>query len=452
MSSLALGIGLRYLLRKSGGNRRRTISAVAGIALSMVPLVLVMEMADGMIRGITVRYIETGSYHLQAYPTADLDESALRGAAARIGSVDGVVAVTPEHRGVGLLSSVAGKSGVQLRSVPPDLLERDSGFERYLEVEAGSFDLSDSRSIVVGRYLARELEVGPGDEVRLLTVRSLEGRSFLPRVSRFTVSGVVSTGYQELDRLWAFLPLSRGLEVLPAESSESYLGIKIEDPYALQPALFGSPLPSLEERRDERAAVRTANDVADELGFDWRVYSWYNLERSRYVSFQTTRNLLLFIMLLIVIVASVNVSSTLVMLVVEKEQEIAFLRTLGAPPRLIERVFLASGAIIGGAGVTLGTALGIALAINVNELLAAMEQLVNLAASTWRYLFLPDSLGSERILLLSRDFYLERIPISLDPLELVSLAAAAMTISLIAAVVPARRSAEIYPLELLRRR
>jgi lipoprotein-releasing system permease protein len=449
---LAVQIAARYLLRKSGGNRRRTISAVAGIALSMIPLILVMEMADGMIRGITARYIETGTYHLQAYPGAAIDLKGLRKAAEELRGVPGITSVSPEHRGVGLLSAAGGKSGVQVRAVPPELLDRDRGFGEYLSVEAGSFDITDENGIVLGRYLAEELGVSPGEEVRLLTVRSLEGRSFLPRVSRFTVTGVVSTGYQELDRLWAFLNLERGLRVLPPENSDTYLGLKMEHPYALQQNLFGSPLPSLEDYRTESAAGVTLREVTDTLGYDWRVYSWYNLERSRYVSFRTSRNLLLFIMMLIVIVASVNVSSTLVMLVVEKEQEIAFLRTLGAHPMLIQQIFLAAGGLIGVAGVALGTLLGVTLAINVNELLLALEQLVNIVVGFARSLAAPaGAAAGERILLFSQEYYLERVPISLDPLELATLSALAMALSVIAAVVPARRSVQVYPLELLRR-
>lgn len=448
---LALAVAGRYLFRSAGGNRRRTLSAVAGIALSMVPLVLVMELADGMIRGITARYIETGTYHLQAYPAQEFD---LQGAAAiteGLGEIEGVEHAAVEHRGVGLLSSPGGKSGVQLRSVPPDLREEDRGFREYLTVEAGTFDLSSPENIVLGRFLASELEASVGDEVRLLTVRSLEGRSFLPRVSRFTVTGVVSTGYQELDRLWAFIPLERGLQVLPQENSDTFIGLKIAEPYALQPALFGSPLPSLEDRRDEASALATLSAVRERLGPGWRLYSWYGLERSRYVSFQTTRNLLLFIMLLIVVVASVNVSSTLVMLVVEKEQEIAFMRTMGANPRLIQEIFLAAGALIGAAGVGVGLLFGVLLAINVNELLVLLEELVNGLARLARALFTAGE-SAERILIFSREFYLERVPISLDPLELSVLAALAMALSLFAALIPARRGLRIYPLELLRRR
>lgn len=449
---LALSIATRYLLRKSGGNRRRTISAIAGIALSMVPLILVMELADGMIRGITSRYVETGTYHLQAYPSGDLSPAEFRARAQELREIPGVQNSVVEHRGVGLLSAPGGKSGVQLRSLSPTVLEKDRGFRKYLRIDDGSFDIEGDEDIVLGRYLAEELEVGPGDEVRLLTVRSLEGRSFLPRVSTFVVRGVVSTGYQELDRLWAFVSLKRGLAVLPPENADTFIGIKIDNPYALEQTLFGSPLPSLEDLRATRSAEKTVGAVTDSLGFNWRAYSWYNLERSRYVSFQTSRNLLLFIMALIVVVAAVNVSSTLVMLVVEKEQEIAFLRTLGATPALIERIFLAAGALIGALGVGVGAVLGVALAVNVNELLLGLEQAINSAAIAGRAIFAPDSAGAaERILLFSQEFYLEEVPITIDPLELGTLVAVGMLLALLAAIVPARRSVQVYPLELLRR-
>ena len=124
--------------------------------------------------------------------------------------------------------------------MPAEAWGEDEGLRRYVSVEAGSFDLSGEDNVVLGRALAEDLGVEPGDPVRLLTVRPLEGGAFLPRVSRFTVTGIISTGYQELDQLWVFMPLDRGMRVLPPGSSRQLLGIKITDPYALPNPLFSS--------------------------------------------------------------------------------------------------------------------------------------------------------------------------------------------------------------------
>jgi len=184
-----------------------------------------------------------------------------------------------------------------------------------------------------------------------------------------------------------------------------------------------------------------------------QVYSWYQLEKASYKSFQTTRALLLFIMVLIVAVAAVNVSSSLVMVVLEKTPEIAMLKAMGAGPWGIGLGFTVTAAATGLAGTILGLALGALVAVNINALLAGLERILNLGGRAAFVLLSPLLPLPEppAVRLFNAEFYLEAIPITLSFRQLVAVAAGTMLLSVLAAWLPARRAGAIRPLEVLRR-
>lgn len=440
----SLFLAIRYLGGRGERGGARIRAAVLGVGISLVPLIVVLQVADGMIQGITDRFIEAGTYHLQAMHAPDMSLPEVEDAAGRAATAPGVTAVTPERRGMGLLSSQQGRSGVTIRAIPADAWGRDAGLRRYLDVVSGSFDLTAEDSVVLGEALADELGVEPGDPVRLLTVRPLENGAFLPRVSRFTVAGVVSSGYQELDQLWVFMPLARGMRVLPPGSSRQILGIKIAEPYSLPNPLFAAG-----RSGDGRYL---ANEISRRLGAEWRLYTWYQLERSRYMSFRTTKNLLVFIMALIVVVASVNISSSLVMLVLEKQSEIAILKSTGASPAGVRRIFVLAGFFTGALGAALGLAVGLAVAVNINAVLTGIEAVANWMQGGIYLLFSPVLDDVPRSLnVFHSEFYLETIPIMVSAGQLLAVASLTVLLATIAALVPAYRAGRVRPLEVMRR-
>jgi lipoprotein-releasing system permease protein len=210
-----------------------------------------------------------------------------------------------------------------------------------MELIDGDFDLSEGRSLLIGEYLAAQLELAPGDPVRIITTRSDRSSRSLPRVSRFTVAGVVSSGYRELDSLWVFMSASDALRIIPPGEAREIIGVKIEDPFSVEPAAgdlgfvniagaeSGGASGMAGEDVSEVSESPILSDIREIIDQNWRVYSWFDLERSQYMSFITTRNLLLFIMVLIVLVAAVNISAAMIMLVLEKQEEIAMLKALG---------------------------------------------------------------------------------------------------------------------------
>ena len=282
--------------------------------------------------------------------------------------------------------------------------------------------------------VAEELGVGVGDEIRLLTARPVRGR-FVPRITRFVVAGLFSSGYQELDRGWVYCGSEDGRRILPADAGRLVVGVKLNDLARLDATAA----------EVERVLART--------GLPARVSGWYELEENQYRSFQTTRALLILIMALIVLVAAVNVSSALVMIVLEKRPEIAILKSMGAAPGLLAGSFVAAGFLAGLLGALLGVPLGLLVAVNVNAIVRALEAGVNaaLAAAAGAVALFGGAADYRPLLLMNPAFYLESIPVRISLFEASAAALLAILVSTAASYLPARRAAAIKPLEVLRR-
>ena len=426
-------LGLRTFISRRGKISSLLFGSIIGIGLSLIPLVVVLEVADGMIEGITRRYLEVGTYHLQVSLAGDANLESYENLAGQLRKHPGITRVITERRGMGLLYTGSRRGAVTIRAVPPSLYREDGDFRRYFQILDGSFDLDRPQAILVGREIARKLGVRVGDQVKLLSMVSTSVGRSLPRVSSFTVTGVFTTGYQELDKLWAYIPLAAAERVLPGGGSSTFLGLKVADPF---------------DRIDAQLRALEAD-----LPAEARAVSWYELERANYKSFQTTRALLIFVMALIVAVASVNISSSLIMVVIEKTEEIGILKAMGADPRSITRTFVFAGLCVGLLGVILGLSLGLTVAVNINSILTGAELLVNRLVFTFRQLISPiiEVHSSAPVRLFNAEFYLEEIPIRVKVAELFSVAAASLLLSALAAFFPARAAGRIKPLEVLRK-
>jgi lipoprotein-releasing system permease protein len=426
-------LGLRTFVSRRGRISSLLFGSIIGIGLSLIPLVVVLEVADGMIEGITRRYLEVGTYHLQVSLVGDANLESYEILAERLRDRPGVTRVITERQGMGLLYTDSGRGAVTVRAVPPYLYREDADFRRFFQILEGSFDLDTPQAILVGREIARKLGVHVGEPVKLLSMISTSVGRSLPRVSSFTVTGIFTTGYQELDKLWTYIPLSAAARVLPGSSSSTFLGVKVKEPF---------------QRIDAQLRALEA-DLPEEA----QAVSWYDLERANYKSFQTTRALLVFVMALIVAVATINISSSLIMVVIEKTEEIGILKAMGADPRDITRTFVFTGLCVGFAGVLLGLSLGLTVAVNINSILAGAELLVNWLVLAVRQLISPIVAvrSSAPVRLFNAEFYLEEIPIRVKVVELFSVAASSLLLSALAAFFPARAAARIKPLEVLRK-
>lgn len=386
----------------------------AGIALSIVPVIVVLVVADGMIEGITGRFLELDTYHVRIgnLNGGERDTEALVEA---VRALPQVVLAETELRSLGLMFKDGARVVVEVRSVSPDLLLRDLGLQRYFSVE-GAFDLGAEDHVVIGRKMANSLGVEVGDMMALL----VQGKN-RPYVVR--VSGIYSSGYQQLDGAWAFM--GSPSEALSAAAGSRFIGVKVSDPFGGLDALVA--------------------DLRPLLPPDARIATWFELRQASYQSFRATKVWLVLIMTVIALVAVFNVASALRMLIVERSADLAYLRAMGGSSDQIGVAVLTIGLTSGAVGSVVGVALGMAIAVNVNELLAQLERVVNTVL-----MMLPGSDASSR--LLDRSFYLEQIPVRPDPLQLLLTVVAATVAATVAAVRPALQSARMQPTETLRQR
>ena len=415
----ALFIALRYLWTRAGEGVRYLKGAAAGIAISLIPIIITLIVADGMIMGITDRYIELGTGHLQVFDLTSYNNT--EDTVNKLNDIDGVKGTWPEQRGIGVIAGKSGRKGVTVRSIESSFWD-DPGAAGLLTVIDGVNKPVTERDIVLGETLAEAIGVRVGDTVRLMTLRTLDSGRLTPRNASFTVSGILSCGYNELDALWCITSWEGGRRLLSIEQSSTSYIIKINNPY---------------EKADDFAWK-----LYQQLGSGYSVYTWKDLLRSQYSSYETTRQLLLFIMALIVIVAAVNVSSATNMLVMERKRDIAVLKVSGAGVRGVTSVFLLGSFLTGFIGGIIGITLGLFLGSNINFIIRSLERILS---------FFSHFFNGSDIKILDPGFYLETIPIIIDWSAVLMIWIFTILCSVAASMIPARRAGKLKPMDLLRK-
>jgi lipoprotein-releasing system permease protein len=418
------------------GGRRSLFGAVCCIALSLIPLVVVLVVSDGMIQGITARIIGLSSYQMQILPDQRLADSPtledlqdLGNAAAQ---VEGVLAAYPERQGIGLAAGQQGRTGATIRALDPDIFTQSPAFTGLFTVLEGNLRLSAPRSALLGSKIASDLGISTGQTVRLITLRQSPSGATLPQAAAFTVEGIISSGYQELDARWVFIPLETGFAILPEESSRTFVGVETAD------AFSGN-------------FFRICQAVENILPPQFYLVPWHRLNEAQFENFASSRTMLLFVMFLIVLVAVVNVSSALVILVIERRREIAILKSLGAGSPGISLSFLLTGLFCGVCGVALGIPLGLLCAVNVNEIIIFIEKVVNITARFVYTIAWGAGGGFVPVRFLDPAYYLEEIPVVLPFGPLFAIAAGTLALSVLLSAFPASRAGSERPIHTLRK-
>lgn len=415
--------------------RRSLLGAVICIALSMIPLVVVLVVSDGMIEGITGRIVGLSSYHAQiaqdrTFTTTEGNMTALQQIAAGVSEAEGVTGTFIERQGSALAAGKTGRSGAAVRAVEERFFTESDAFTRYVEVVEGDAAFPEKNCAVIGKKIAELLGISTGDTIRLITARTTETGSVVPKVSSFKVSGIVSSGYQEIDALWVFIPLETGFSYLASSASTISIGIETEDP-------FGPDY--------EPLARRLERQTPDGFMF----FRWSELNTAQYENFASTRVMLLFVMFLIVLVASVNISSALVMLVLERRKEIAILKSLGASGSGISLVYIMTGAAAGLAGTVIGIIPGVICAVNINSVIQWTEKAVNVIGRVVYTIFSSGEYTA--VHLMDPAYYLETVPVTVSVKELLVIAAGTVLLSILVSVIPAVRAGKDKPLNILRK-
>jgi lipoprotein-releasing system permease protein len=261
--------------------------------------------------------------------------------------------------------------------------------------------------IVLGRRLAERMTAFPGDTVTMVSPAGSRFNaalgSFVPKWWTFEVTGVFQSGMYEYDNAYVLLPR----------------------PLAQQYAGLGAAVTGLEVRLDDPwAAPRVGRELEAELGYPYRTLDWQTQNASLFSALQLEKLAMGTILLLIVVVAAFNIVSTLTMLVRDKTREIGILRAMGLPVRSLRRVFVLQGVVIGVVGAVLGTGLGLVLARVVDR-----RQIVALDPSV---------------------YFIDHLPVQVDPLDLLVILLASITVATLATLYPAWQAATLNPVDAIR--
>lgn len=413
--------------------RKSLFGAVLCIGLSIVPLVVVTSVTNGMIDGMTERIIGLSTSHIQAYVAPNISKvktvEAFTKYASEAAGVRGVVAAYPEVEISALAAGKNGRSGIEIRAIEPDIFVRNKSFAKLFEVcegELGDFVSAGGEKLaIIGQKLSKDMDLHAGDTIRIITTRSVgeNNERIVPKLTSFKIAAVVSSGYQELDQFWVFIPLESAYSSLSMESANYNIMIETQD-------AFSPELVAIQKR------------LADIFGRYANVYRWDQIHTAEFENFSSTKVMLVFVMMLIVLVATVNISSAIVMLVMERQKEIAILKSIGAKPRGITFAFLLAALSCGAGGLIIGLPVGILLTLFSNQLVHGLERLVNWFSTMG---------GGGEVHLMDPAYYLSEIPVEIPVNQVILIAVAVFLLSILVSYLPSRKAGREKPLDILRK-
>jgi lipoprotein-releasing system permease protein len=405
-------VALRYILSRSGNRFISFIStmSILGIAVGVAVLVVVLSVVNGFETELRLRILSMTSHaSITGYEDGIRNWQAAGELAEKHPRV---LRSAPFIQGEGMLVHDEAVSGVAIRGVLPVRELSVSGIGEKMtngsleELEAGSF------RIVLGAALARELSVSKGDKIIMAVNQgTVTPAGIMPRVRRFTVAGTFEAGMYEYDRGLAFVHLLDAAKLYRMGDNVTGLRLKLDD-------LFLAP--------------EVVRDVALQMGGSYFVSDWTRQHRNFFRSIALSKRMLFTVLLLVVAVAAFNIVSTLVMVVKDKQSDIAILRTMGASPGSIMAIFTIQGTLVGLLGVFLGVVLGILIASNTETLIHALE-----AALDTRFLA-PDV------------YFISDLPSEVRTSDLVTVCTTALVLCTLSTIYPAWRAARTRPAEALR--
>jgi lipoprotein-releasing system permease protein len=407
-----LYIGLRYTRAKRRTHFISFISGVSmlGIALGIAALITVMSVMNGFEKEIRARILGAAAHvQLLGGDRGIADWEAL---AAQARKHPEVVSSAPFVQAQGLLSTGTAVRGVFVRGIVPELEDQVADFSKHMVagrldgLKAGGF------GVVIGVGIARALQLNVGDKVTLISPQGqVTPAGLMPRLKQFTVVGIFALDHNEFDSALALARMEDAQVLYRMDGNVSGVRLKV---------------------RNIDAAPRITRELAGGMPPDVFPTDWTQQNVNYFRAIQIEKRMMFIILTLIIAVAAFNLVSTLVMVVTDKHPDIAILRTLGASPGSIMKIFVVQGAVIGIVGTLLGVAAGVALALNIDVVVPFIER----------------TLGFH---FLSREvYYISELPSDLHWNDVWSVAVVSLALAFVATLYPSWRAARVNPAEALR--
>jgi lipoprotein-releasing system permease protein len=414
ISTFERTVAFRYLRsrRQEGFISVTAGFSLMGICLGVAALIIVMSVMNGFRHELITRILGFNGHITIAGPSDGIGDYA--SFADALGEVPGAILVAPLIEGQVLASSPYGQAGVIVRGIrPEDLADQTLVAEN---VKIGDLDeFGTKKGIIVGSKLMFRLGLNYGDTITLLSPQGVPTAfGTIPRSVAYPIVGVFEVGMYEFDSGIVYMPLDEAQTYFRRGETVTQIEVMVEDP---------------EDPEDARNA---AFQIALERGTPGlRIADWQQTNSHLYGALQVERNVMFLILTLIIVVAAFNIISSLIMLVKDKNGDIAIVRTMGASRGSVMKIFLLTGACIGIAGTLVGFVLGLLFCIYIEEI----RQLVQLITGP---------------LFPAEVYFLTHMPAKLDWSEVLTIVAMALGLTFLAALYPAWRAARVEPAEALR--
>ena len=405
-------IGTRYLRATQGRGFVSFISmiCIAGLMLGVAVLIVVLSVMNGFEQELRSRILTVTSHATLMGLDGPLPD--WRGARDAALKQPGVQAAAPYIEAQAMFASGPRLTGAQLRGVDPVEEARTVGLGRQL-LQGRLDSLQPGRyRVILGEALAQELGVQVGGSVVLIAPQgTATPTGIVPRMRRFEVSGIFRSGMYEFDRGLALVNLADAARLYRMGDDVTGIRLALADPLA---------------------APATVRQLALALGGGFYVSDWTRNHANFFRSIQMTKSMMFVILLMVVGVAAFNIVATLVMIVKEKQTDIAILRTLGAGPANVLAAFAVQGVLIGVTGIVLGVGLGALVATNLESLVHGLERLT----------------GNK--FLDAKVYFMSDLPAQVQLADVLQIGGVAFVLCALATVYPAWRAARTAPARALR--
>ncbi len=403
-------IGGRYLRAKQKETfvSLITMLSVAGVAVGVMALIVVIAVMAGFESELKHRILRVESHVvLMRHGNSFSDYHKILD---QVVNTDGVEAATPFIYTQIMLRSSSRVSGAVLRGIDPEsaggvikVLE-NSALLNIEKIHQGDDTTGSVPGIILGKELARNLGVGIGDAVYLISSRGMiSPMGYLPAMKRFQVGGLFESGMYEYDGSLAYIHLRDAQKILHMEDSITGIEVRVNDIYD---------------------ARKIADKIVAAIGFPYWAKDWMQMNYNLFSALKLEKTVMFIILALIVLVAAFNIASTLIMMVMGKTRDIAILKAMGAMDGSIRKIFIFKGMIIGSVGTTLGVCFGFIMCKLLEK---------------YKFIELPGDV-----------YYISTLPVRLEALDVFIISAAAIVICFVATLYPARQASKLNPVEAIR--
>ena len=413
-----LFVALRYLRakRKSAFISIITFISTSGVALGVMALIIVLAVMTGFEEDLKEKILGTNAHILVLKSSGTMID--YRGQMDKLREISGVVAVTPFIYSQVMLSSGKNVSGVVLRGMEPKSDAKVTNFQKSLVegklagLEAGGISGGGEPGIIIGKELAKNLNLAVGDKVSVISpLGTLTPMGMIPKMKPFRVVGLFNTGMFEYDSTLAYVGIAEAQAFLSLGDAVTGIQLRVTDVY-------------------QTGAI--SKEINRSLGYPYYARDWMQMNKNILFALKTEKMVMFIILTLIVLVAAFGIASTLFMVVMEKTKDIAILKSMGGTGVSVMKIFVLEGLFVGVVGTFFGVLGGLLVALNLETIVTVIQNLTGLQ-------------------FFSKDvYYLDHFPSRVIPADVALISITAVLISFAATLYPSWQASRLPPAQALR--